>query len=124
MGVAMVRFATIPLLIVLGAIAAPAVAFAHRHNEASESRAQEAAEHHHHHFFGFYDYWYPYPGYYDYPSPTVLRVESPTEIWISKPVPGTDNCREYQTTIVVDGKAQPAHGTACRQADGAWRIAP
>jgi len=31
-------------------------------------------------------------------------------------------CREYQTTIVVDGRAQTGYGTACRQADGSWRV--
>lgn len=31
-------------------------------------------------------------------------------------------CREYQTTIVVDGRPQSGHGTACRQPDGSWQI--
>ena len=31
-------------------------------------------------------------------------------------------CREFQTTIVIDGKSEPAHGTACQQADGTWRV--
>lgn len=31
-------------------------------------------------------------------------------------------CREYQTTISVGGQLQRASGTACRQADGSWRI--
>ncbi len=31
-------------------------------------------------------------------------------------------CREFQTTIVIDGKREPAHGTVCRQADGTWRV--
>lgn len=31
-------------------------------------------------------------------------------------------CREFQTTIVIDGKREPAHGTACQQADGTWRV--
>jgi hypothetical protein len=118
----MVRFVMLMLPALLAAFAAPTVVYAHRHNEASESPAQEAAEHHHHHFIGFFDYWYPYPGYYAHPGPTVLPAEPPTEIRLSKPVPGSDNCREYQTTIVVDGKSQPAYGKACRQADGAWRV--
>src|SRR5262245_27922876 len=29
-------------------------------------------------------------------------------------------CREFQTTIVIDGRPQSAHGTACQQADGSW----
>lgn len=31
-------------------------------------------------------------------------------------------CREYQTTVTVEGKQQQGYGKACRQADGAWRI--
>jgi len=34
----------------------------------------------------------------------------------------TTNCREFQSTIVIDGKPQPAHGTACLQPDGTWRV--
>jgi surface antigen len=32
-------------------------------------------------------------------------------------------CRDYQTTVVIDGKNERATGTACRQPDGSWRIA-
>lgn len=39
---------------------------------------------------------------------------------------GTDQsgntCREYQTTVNVGGKTEQAYGTACRQADGSWKI--
>jgi len=31
-------------------------------------------------------------------------------------------CREYQQTITVGGKTQTAYGTACRDANGDWRI--
>lgn len=31
-------------------------------------------------------------------------------------------CREYQSTVTVAGKKQQAYGTACRDADGNWRI--
>ena len=31
-------------------------------------------------------------------------------------------CREYQTTVLIDGKLERATGTACRQADGSWRV--
>ena len=31
-------------------------------------------------------------------------------------------CREFQTTIVVDGISEQAYGTACRQPDGTWEI--
>ena len=31
-------------------------------------------------------------------------------------------CREYQQTIVIDGQTEQAHGRACRQPDGTWKI--
>ena len=31
-------------------------------------------------------------------------------------------CRDYQTTVVIDGRAETGRGTACRQADGSWRV--
>jgi hypothetical protein len=31
-------------------------------------------------------------------------------------------CREFQQRIMIEGRQQLAHGTACRQPDGSWRI--
>ncbi len=31
-------------------------------------------------------------------------------------------CREYQQTVTVGGRTEQAHGTACRQPDGSWKI--
>ncbi len=31
-------------------------------------------------------------------------------------------CREYQQSVVIDGRQERAYGTACRQPDGSWRI--
>ena len=31
-------------------------------------------------------------------------------------------CREYQTSVVIDGRTQTAYGTACRQPDGSWHV--
>jgi surface antigen len=31
-------------------------------------------------------------------------------------------CREFQNTVVIDGKNENAYGTACRQPDGSWKI--
>ena len=31
-------------------------------------------------------------------------------------------CREYQTTVMVGGRERHAYGTACRQPDGSWKI--
>ena len=32
------------------------------------------------------------------------------------------HCREYQTTIAIDGRLERSHGTACRQPDGSWQV--
>lgn len=31
-------------------------------------------------------------------------------------------CREFQQEVTVGGRSERAYGTACRQADGAWKI--
>lgn len=33
-----------------------------------------------------------------------------------------DYCREYQTTVTINGKAEKSYGTACRKPDGTWQI--
>ena len=33
-----------------------------------------------------------------------------------------DYCREYEQIVTVSGEEQKAYGTACRQADGSWRV--
>ncbi|MFO1188617.1 MAG: hypothetical protein U1E97_03270 [Alphaproteobacteria bacterium] len=38
--------------------------------------------------------------------------------------PGGQICREFQQTVMIGGQAQQAYGTACRQADGSWKLAP
>lgn len=35
---------------------------------------------------------------------------------------GNQLCREFQQTVYVGGRSERASGTACRQADGSWRI--
>jgi surface antigen len=38
-------------------------------------------------------------------------------------IPSTgEYCREFQQTVQVGGQSQQAYGTACRQADGSWRV--
>ncbi|MFA7429468.1 MAG: RT0821/Lpp0805 family surface protein [Rhodospirillaceae bacterium] len=31
-------------------------------------------------------------------------------------------CREYRTTVTIDGRREEAFGTACQQPDGTWRV--
>jgi len=35
---------------------------------------------------------------------------------------GNMYCREYQQTVMIDGKPERSYGTACRQPDGSWKI--
>lgn len=36
--------------------------------------------------------------------------------------PTGQTCREYTHTIYVGGRPETAHGTACRQPDGTWKL--
>jgi len=45
---------------------------------------------------------------------------SPTQTSVA--ASGGTPCREFVTEIMVGGKAQQGYGTACRQADGSWKI--
>jgi surface antigen len=33
-----------------------------------------------------------------------------------------ETCRDYETTVTIDGRTESATGTACRQRDGRWMI--
>src|SRR5918996_833459 len=35
---------------------------------------------------------------------------------------GGRNCRDFDQTLMVDGRAETVRGTACRQPDGTWRV--
>ena len=43
---------------------------------------------------------------------------TPTDTYKSQ---GKD-CREFESTVTVDGKTEPATGRACREEDGTWKI--
>ena len=57
------------------------------------------------------------------PAPPVA-VTAPPPLGTVSPIPGParPECREFQQTITIGGQPQRAYGTACRQADGTWRI--
>ena len=65
-------------------------------------------------------YWYPKP-IYPYPQPYAFPGVAPQEPAVAPP-PQQSHCREFQDTIVVDGKKQKAYGTACLQPDGSWKV--
>ena len=33
-----------------------------------------------------------------------------------------EDCRDYETTVVIDGRQETATGVACRQTDGTWAL--
>lgn len=43
---------------------------------------------------------------------------TPTRTYESESGP----CREFQQSVTIDGRTERAYGTACRQADGSWKI--
>jgi surface antigen len=45
-------------------------------------------------------------------------VMTPTQTYDS----GTGPCREYTLDAQIGGKTEQVYGTACRQADGSWKI--
>ncbi len=49
-------------------------------------------------------------------SGTVVPVRTGTDVQTGQ------LCREYQQTVTVGGKQEQAYGTACRQADGSWKV--
>jgi hypothetical protein len=77
-------------------------------------------------FVGPPAYYYP-PPYYYYPPPPPV-VYAPPPVYGAAPAAPAyqtrsgQTCREYQTTVNVDGQAQPGYGTACLQPDGTWRM--
>ncbi len=82
--------------------------------------------------------YYAYPPAYYYPPPVVYApppvvyappvVAAPAPAISANPAsaPYTatngQTCREYQTTVTVNGQPQDTHGTACLEPDGTWRI--
>jgi hypothetical protein len=58
------------------------------------------------------------------PSPVVSNPPPPQRIGTVAPIRGDSRaeCREFQQNIMIGGQPQKAYGTACRQADGTWKI--
>jgi hypothetical protein len=77
--------------------------------------------------FGFGSWWGPYESYappaYAYPPP-VYAVPPPT-VPAMPSVPGgsaVGACREFESTVIVDGQPRISRALACPQPDGTWRI--
>lgn len=65
----------------------------------------------------------PPPAYYVPPPPPVVYAPPPPPAYYAPQAaaPG-QQCREYQSTAMINGQPQQTVGTACLQPDGTWRI--
>ena len=45
-----------------------------------------------------------------------------TEPQCGRPLVTGATCREFKSTVNVDGKQEAVTGTACQQADGTWKV--
>ena len=55
-------------------------------------------------------------------TPAKSGAPSPPRVAAASTPSAAGPCHEFQTTIVIDGQKQPAHGTVCQQPDGTWRV--
>jgi len=74
-------------------------------------------------------YYYPPPAGYSSPpasySPPPAGSAPPPPVAAAPPAPAStagQQCRQYQSTSMINGTPQQTTGTACLQADGTWRI--
>jgi hypothetical protein len=70
-----------------------------------------------------YSPYYAYPPSYGYAYPPSYGYDP--SMYQPAPAQADDQqsyCREFQSTIVVEGRQQQAFGTACLQPDGSWQI--
>ncbi len=66
-------------------------------------------------------YYAPPPAYYA-PPPAVYVPPAPVYAPAPAYAPAPGQCREYQSTTMIEGRPQQVYGTACLQPDGSWRI--
>ena len=59
----------------------------------------------------------PPPAYYMPPPPPAYYAPQ-----ASTPMASGQQCREYQSTAMINGQPQQTVGTACLEPDGTWRI--
>ena len=60
----------------------------------------------------------PYPPYAPYPYAAYPPVAAPPPQAPAE----QQNCRDFDTPVIIDGQQQQAHGTACQQPDGSWKV--
>ena len=59
------------------------------------------------------------PSTWDNPDKDVSAKVTPTETYVADS--GVD-CRDFEQTVMIEGKADTVNGTACRNGDGRWEL--
>ena len=59
------------------------------------------------------------PSSWENPDNDVSATVTPTETYVAD---SGQDCRDYEQTVMVEGKAETVNGTACRNGDGRWKI--
>lgn len=94
--------------------------------------------------YGYGGYYAPPPRRHYGPPPVVMYAPPPPPVVVYEPPPAVvyapppsiaadpagpvyrsangQQCREYQSTVMIGGRPQVTSGTACLMADGTWRI--
>ncbi len=78
--------------------------------------------HYPHYGFGYYRGYHPSYDYGRYGRVLDEDVLAAPVDDATTTVDASDYCREFTSTIIIDGVEQAAYGTACRQSDGSWKI--
>ena len=71
--------------------------------------------------FWAWPYWYDVPTAWLY-GPPVMADATVTPNEADTATAGR-NCRQFHTTLTIDGRQEPVQGTACQWLDGTWHIA-
>jgi hypothetical protein len=76
----------------------------------------------------FYPYW-AWPYWADVPSgwlygPTQVTAGEPVDTGDTVTPTASRNCRQFHTTMTIEGRSEPVQGRACQWLDGSWHVAP
>ena len=56
------------------------------------------------------------------PPPSPYPPLAPPQAVQPQATPSGQTCREFDTPVMINGREQQAHGTACLQPDGSWKV--
>ena len=71
-------------------------------------------------WFWYWPYWADVPAAWLY-GPAQVAAAAPDETVTPA---AARNCRQFRTTLVIDGRNEPVQGRACQWLDGTWHVTP